>query len=273
MRPHRRAALEAMSPSANSVPESPDRARAICIARKPATQATSASRTTTSTRSHRRATASNRSPTPDSFTTTIISATPHESDDNTNRHGSSGVSQSGTAESDCRSKPVYVATASPSNTAAAGKTRPCLRWRLRLPAHDAKSATSTSTAAESSHAPAEMNVSRGLKNNSTARSVAPRSRARHKMPTTRSTATMAQAGTNNRAKHRYMPSTPWTSPAMPCEIIRSRDGTNSIVTPTTSSKPAPLPPRNKYQTGISPSIGVSLQQARPTYGSYSHRTI
>ena len=84
---------------------------------------------------------------------------------------------------------------------------------------------------------------------------------------------MAQAGTNNRAKHRYMPSTPWTSPAMPCEIIRSRDGTNSIVTPTTSSKPAPLPPRNKYQTGISPSIGVSLQQARPTYGSYSHRTI
>ena len=53
---------------------------------------------------------------------------------------------------------------------------------------------------------------------------------------------------------------------MPCETIPSTDGTNSIVTPVTSSKPAPLPPRNKYQTGISPSIGASLQQAHPTKG-------
>ena len=103
---------------------------------------------------------------------------------------------------------MYAATAKPSNTAAMGKTRPCLRRRLGSLAHAAKSATSTNTTAESSHAPAEMNVSRGLKNNSTARSVAPRSRARHEMPTTRSTAAVAQAGTNKRAKHPYTPPTP-----------------------------------------------------------------
>ena len=103
---------------------------------------------------------------------------------------------------------MYAATASPSITAATGKTRPCLRRRLGSLAHIAKSATSTKTAAESSHAPAEMNVSRGLKNNSTARSVALRSRARHEMPTIRSTATVAQAGTNNRAKHLYILPTP-----------------------------------------------------------------
>ena len=173
------------------------------------------------------------------------------------------MSHSGTAASDCSSKPVYAATPSPKHTDKAGMTRMNLGRNLGSRTQTNSNAVSASNAVASSQAPAVKSVGRGLRNSKNARSVIPRSEARQMTPIARSAPDPAQAGTNTRERLLWAARTSSGPRAIPSAIMRSGSGTSSIITLATSSNPAPLPPRNRYQTGISPSMRAPSVSTAP----------